>query len=415
MWIVTLALRNLVRNLRRTIISGTAIALTVALMLVGSNFEYGTWQDRLEASIGAVSGHVVLQEKDYVGDPKMDRVVTESGQAAEALRRAMPEADVVRRVFVGGLLSSPRNSARVMVQGVEPSFEKPISRLDEVIEADDPAVAGRWLSDDDANHILIGRAIADQLQVELDDKVVLMTQVGDETESVPLRIRGIYDTGIDLTDGFTAIAPIGALQPMLPGEDPAHHVAVLLDDVSAVARTKARVAETVSRDGAVVLDWTEALPKLYQGMRADRDISAQVYGFIGVIVAIVILTTILMSVMERTREFGVLLALGMRPRHLILLILTESLFLGILATLAGIVIHAPFTAYLMFVGVDMGDLAGESVDVAGAVLDNTIRARVDWASLAIYAVGSVVLTVLAGVWPAWRATRLTPVDAMRSV
>jgi ABC-type lipoprotein release transport system permease subunit len=409
MWLLTLAVRNLVRNRWRTALSGSAIALSVALVVFGSNFEYGIWQDRLEMSILATSGHVVVQPEGYREDPEPDRTLEGSGQALEALRQTFPEARVLRRALVGGLLTSPRNTSRIGLIGVEPEAERPATRLDDAL------IEGAWLDPGDPRGVVLGAGVADALEVGVGDKVVLMTQVGDEMDSIPLRVRGLFRTGIPLSDNTTGITTIGALQRILPGEDPAHQLAVHLEREDQTPEARDRAAAAVGAQGRAVLTWQEALPELQRTMELDRGMSRLIYSFIFLIIAVVILSTMLMSVMERTREFGVLLALGLSPGRLARLVLIESLILGVLATAAGLLIQAPFTAWLMIAGLDLGELAAGTTDAAGVVLDSTVKARIDWVSLAGFSGSAIVLTVLAGVWPAWRATRLHPVDAMRHV
>lgn len=405
MWIVTLALRNLTRNPARTVLTGTAIALCVALTVWGANFEYGGWQARLESSITAVSGHVVVGADGYVEDPEPERVVSDSEALADAIRQHVTGARVLRRAVVGGLLTSPRNTSQAMVSGVEPELEREATKLD------DHLVEGEWLQAGDPRGVVIGRTMADTLEVEVGDKLVLMTQVGDEMDSVPLRVRGIYRTGTDMTDGFVAMADLSALQPMLPGTDPAHQIAIQLDEAARAPGVRDIAAGLVG-DGVSVLTWDEAMPELKRQMEVDRGVSAIVYMFIFIIIAVVILTTILMSVAERTREFGVLLALGMRPLRIAALVLVESLLLGLGATVLGLLIQIPFTAWLMVYGIDFGEMVAASGE-GGIVLDSTMYAAIDWRSLAWYSASAVTFTVLAGVFPAWRATRLQPVDAMR--
>jgi len=430
-----MAVRNLRRNTWRTAITATAVAASVLLTVTGGHVEYGAWQDRLDASVTTLSGHVVVQAPGYQHDPRPRRTVADSGALAQQVQQAAPDARVLRRAFVGGLLTSPRNNAAVMVQGVDVQAEAPVTRLDETLERNRAALAeqgmaqadideqvGQFLQAGDDRGLLLGATIAETLEVSVGDKVVLMTQVGDDMESVPLRVRGVFRTGVDLTDGFTAMADLSALQPLLPGADPAHQIAVHLDSVDRAPAVQSDVLAALSPadaadegDGLDVRTWDQAMPQLKAQMELDRGASQVIYSFVFVIIAVVILSTLLMSVMERTREFGVLLALGMRPREVAALIVTESFLLGVLATLVGLVLHIPLAWYLIEVGFDYGDMMANSSDLAGVVIDPVIRAQIDWDSLVFYSISAIVLTMLASVWPAWRATRLQPVDAMRSV
>ena len=425
MWLVRLAVRNLLRNKSRTLISGLAITLCVALVTLGSNFEYGAWQDRLESTITGIAGHVVVTADGYQTDPLAETTLADSGAAVSALQERFPETRVLRRAQAGGLLQSPRNTARAMVMGVDPGPESSATQLDEAILDDGHSA---FLPADEAcgtHHVagqpkrpcsvILGDTLADTLQVEVGDKIVFMTQIGTEMESVPLRVAGLFHTGVDMTDGFMVMAPIQAVQPILPGDDPAHQVVVHLDDEAGSESAKAATIETLDRDGLDVRTWWEALPELQRMMELDRGISAMIYGFIAMIIAVVILSTILMSVAERTREIGVLLSLGMRPVHVAQMVLIEALVLGIVFTAAGLLLQAPLTWYLITYGVDYGELASNSATDAGVVFSTVMKARIDWASMVFYSIGGVVLTVIAGVWPAWRATRLQPVEAMRHV
>lgn len=425
MWLVRLASRNLLRNKSRTLISGLAIALCVALVTLGSNFEYGAWQDRLESSITGIAGHVVVNAVGYHDEPEPEKTIGRSGDVVSTLNQVFPDKRVLRRVQAGGLLQSPRNTARAMLMGVDPSAETPATKLDDAI-LDDGVSA--FLPADEAcgsAHVegarrrpcslVIGQEMADTLQVEVGDKVVFMTQIDGEMESVALRVAGIFDTGVDLTDGFMGMVPIQALQPLLPGDDPAHQVVVHLTDEAGTSAGKVAAVAALQRDDLDVRTWWEALPELQKAMELDRGVSALIYTFIGLIIAVVILSTILMSVAERTREIGVLLALGMRPAHVAQMVLIEALILGIVFTAAGLALQAPGTWYFMTYGVDYGDLASNSASDAGVVYDTVMKARIDWYNIVYYSISGVVLTVIAGVWPAWRATRLQPVEAMRHV
>jgi ABC-type lipoprotein release transport system permease subunit len=410
MWLIAMALRNLFRHPWRTTLTGLAVTLSVALVVTATNFEYGAWQDRLETSIRSTSGHVVISSSAYVDDPHPKHTITQSSAAAEALRQSFPDARVYRRALVGGLLASPRNSARILIQGVEPLREADATRLDDTI-----VTPGAWLEPGDEVGVVIGATIAEILEVSVGDKVVLMVQIGDDMQSAPLRVRGIYRTGVQLTDAFTGMADLAALRAVLPGDDPAHQLAIHVRAAADAPSLRGRAETALGRPELRVQTWDQALPELKRQMELDNQMSAVIYQFIFVIVAVVILTTLLMSVLERVREFGLLLALGMRPRQVAALVLVEALILGVGASLLGLVVQAPVTWYLMVYGVDYGDMMTNSTDLAGVVLDPVLRARWNPSSMLFYSASAAGLTVLAGVWPAWRATRLAPVDAMRSL
>lgn len=441
MWLFTLALRNLFRHRSRTLLTGLAIAVSFALVAVQTHFEFGTWNQRIRGSVEAVSGHLVVQHPSRAEDPQTEYVVTDSTQISQALQRTFPEARVLRRALVGGLLASPRNTSPLFVTGIEPDREAQVTRIDDIFSEADAArralegasgddredlerAAGRgigsWIAPDDLRGVVIGAPVARALEVEIGDRVVLMAQVGDELQSIPLFVRGIYSTGIDRADAVVAYTTLQAVQPLLvdpetsePMPDPAHQVAVHFEHDRGLDPLAARAAQAIDRPELATLTWRQAMPGLQRQMEVDRSFGIIIHVFIGLIIVIVIFTTLLMSALERTREIGLLMALGMRPKHIRAMFWAEAAILGLGGTLAGFALHYPIYLYLAWVGVDFGDMIAGSSDIAGVVFDPVVRAEFDTYALLYYAPFTFLLTLLASIWPAYRASRLTPVDAMR--
>jgi ABC-type lipoprotein release transport system permease subunit len=314
---------------------------------------------------------------------------------------------VLRRVMVPGLLTSPRGSVAMGMAGIEPEAEASVSLLDERL------IDGAWLAPDDKG-VLIGWRAADALQVTVGDKVVFMAQVGKgDVESVLLRVRGIYRTGSEALDAMAGTVVIQQLQPLLPGDDPAHQVSVLLPGAGTqkVPVDKAKAALGTSLD---VLRWDQALPALAEQIEMQTRTRGLMYLFIGVIIAIGVLNTVLMGAMERIREFGVLLALGMRPAQLGRLLLTEGLLLGLGAAVVGLLLAATLYQPLYVTGIDFGELMADNVPVASPI-DTVMRATVDVRGVITQTSVAVLATVVASIWPAWMAMRLQPVEAMRKI
>jgi ABC-type lipoprotein release transport system permease subunit len=169
------------------------------------------------------------------------------------------------------------------------------------------------------------------------------------------------------------------------------------------------------REGLEILSWKEALDELYQFTVIDRRTNNKMMFFIGLVVALGILNTVLMSVMERMREFGVMLALGLRPAKLRGMILLEGLLLGVGASAIGALVGSAMTAYLVKYGVDYTEMLGESMEVAGIAVSSHLYAGWDIKSMVAYTLVSVALSVAATIYPAWKAGSLQPVESMRHV
>lgn len=409
-----IAVRNLRKNLRRTLITGTAIAGGLALLIWTGNLQEGSYSNLIQRGVSTMAGHVVVQADGYQAEQDMhllvDSAEATTTEVQAALSAVSPDARLASRVLVQGLLQSTRNTSGVALVGVEPSAEVAVSDWHEkVVEG------GEWLADDDTQGILLGEKLAGSLEVELGDKVVLMAQGEDEVVNRLFRVRGLLRTGVADIDGFMALATLPAAQAALQRPDAATMVTIHLDDPSTVPMVRVAVATALRERKVEVLPWQEALPEMYQFTVLDRQSAQAMFFVIGVIVAMGVLNTVLMSVMERVREFGVMLALGTRPSQVSRIILYEGVVLGFLATGVGLGLGVLATLPGMHYGIDFGAMMGENVEVAGVTMDAVVFPKFNWSATLGSCAIAWGMSVVATLWPAWHASRLEPVQAMRQV
>ncbi len=409
MKLVSLALRNLFRNTRRTLITIAAIATGLALMLFTIALQTGTYHDILSKGVSSLAGHVVVQHPDYQAEREEELVVRGASSVGAQLTELYPEGTVAPRLFLGGLLMSPTSSVGVALSAVDPEPEARVGYLD------DKLVQGEWLDDD--RGIVIGIGLADRLGVDLGDKVVYMGSQGSgDSNSRLFRVRGIFRTGSPEADGFIGVVHLAAAQELMEQPDIAHQVTLHLPDATESAAATARVREVVSTELAV-LDWPEAVPELVGFIAIDRAGGDLMLTILGLIVAMGVLNTVLMSVLERTREFGVLLAIGLKPAQLASVVLLEGVFIGVLGAAAGlffgVLLVQPFVVY----GIDLAAFMGgtEAMDMAGVPVDTLVYGKWNIPRVSAYLVGAVAFTGLAALYPAIVVSRLQPVEAMRHV
>ena len=404
--LLKLAARNLIRHRRRTGITVFAIAGGLALMVLSITVGNGVYVEMLDQGITKQAGHVVVQAIGFQDERERHQVVENAPDIEAALLEAAPDGKVLSRTWLRGLLTSTTNAVGAAVAGVQPSAEIDVTDWDEKL------VEGEWLADDDERGIVLGAGLAQSLGVELGDKVVLMVQGDDEVDSRLFRVRGVLSTGSADIDGFLAMAHIDATRELLPGIEPAHQVSLHLEE-----DTSLQLAGVLQvPDGSEVLTWKEALPELVEYIRIDRKSNDVFMIIIGLIVTIGVLNTVLMSVLERVREFGVMLAVGMTPERLFTLVVTEGLLLGLVGMALGVLGGAALSYPLVTSGLDYtGMMGGDNIDVSGVTVSMVIYGVYDWLRVAHYALGAVLLTLSSTLYPAIKASRLQPVDAMRHI
>lgn len=409
--LVSLATRNLWRNLRRTLITLAAISFGLAMIMMTMNIATGSYRDMTVNGISQLAGHVVVQADGWQQERDDALRIERASEVAAVMAERYPEATVTTRAFLNGLLVAPLGSVGVAMSAFDAVAEAPITDLDNKL------VEGAWLDPDSGTDLVIGEEMARTLQVGLGDKVVYMGQhSGDEVDSRLFRVSGIFKTGASELDGFVAAVNLSAAQELMGQPDTAHQVALHVPSPEASAEaTEALAAALADRPELEVLSWRQAISEIAAMIEVDKLSNHVMLAIIGLIVAMGVLNTVLMSVLERTREFGVMLALGVKPRRLATIVLLEGAVLGAIGAVLGWALGLLFTWPLVVYGIDYGAMMGEAMTSGGVVMSSVMKAAWDWERMGVAAVLTVVATWLAAAWPAWRVTSLQPVDAMRHV
>ena len=240
-----------------------------------------------------------------------------------------------------------------------------------------------------------------------------MTQVDDEMTSRLFRVKGIFKTGAADQDGFLVLFSLSAAQTVLGRPDAATQVTLHLDNPDDWPEAVSQSKETIQGADVEVLSWKEALPDVDAFIQADRKIGQGMISILGIIVAMGVFNTFLMSVLERSREFGVLLAIGMKPSQLARLVMLEGAVLGFISIIIGTGLGAALTWPMVEYGIDFSEEYGEGMTNAGVVMSMVIHSSYNWPRMIVFGIGGFFLTLLAAAWPAWKVSTMEPVPAMR--
>ncbi len=311
------------------------------------------------------------------------------------------------RVFASGLASSADGATGVRVIGLEPAREVDGSFFD------DKVTRGAFLSASDENTAVIGDGVARKLRLEPGEKFVLMAQAANsaEIESLLLRVSGIMRTGLEDFDQATVLVPLLTAQRLLKLDGRVHQVAIMLDRLDRSDEV-ARRLRTSLPSGVEVLDWPALMPELRDFIKIDDGGSYVFNGLFFLIIAFMVANTLLMSVLERRREFALLDALGFSPRRRFLLVILEASWIAALSVFVGTILGYLGHLYFHHKGLPLDWFYSSQVSAGGTTIDPIIYSQLTWSRI-FGAAGMVfVLTFLLSLLPAWRGAKAEDVHLL---
>ncbi|MCO4772854.1 MAG: ABC transporter permease [Deltaproteobacteria bacterium] len=401
-----MATRNLTRRPIQSLLASGAVAAGMTVCIWMTNFQDGSWISMLDDAMRASAGHVVVQADGYQESKESDLMLEGTDALAKELQALEPDGVVLRRMFIEGLLASPDNTVGIAVNAVEPDLEKGVNQIS------DKLVEGEWMTPG-KRHVVIGKRLAEKLDVTVKNKVVLTLAADGEITGLPFRVSGIFETGNVRTDSFFALAPLDIVQQLLPERsEPATQVALQLEAVKAPSDLIERATAAVGGEGREVLTWQEALPEAVAAAKLDKSFTMFIWAVLAVIVSVGILNLLLMSLFQRTREMGVMMAVGMRPKDVLRLVVLEGAMLGLAGCIVGWSAGQLLTIPMVTTGIDLAQMQ-DAAPVSNVAIDTVIKSRFIWAKDFGWFAWFFVLTVLGALWPAVRAGRLSPVEALR--
>ncbi len=404
--LLTLAFRNLWRNRRRTLLTLSAMVVSAALLILALGVFSGMFKDMLASATEQYYGHLVIAHPDY--HLRRDLFAHLPAEFADhpVLKNESEIIGRSPRLRSFGLLSRPETSQPVELLGVVPALEQQVTSLQHQL------TAGHYPLAEENNGALIGQGLARKMKVKPGDELVFVTQAADGSIGNDLLIiSGIFATGDSRHDNNLVLAPLSWLQEVLVLPGRIHEVAMVVADPMAAAQLADRLAPKLP-ENIEVLDWGDLLPEMREVIAA-YDVSRMIIvTILYLATGLGILNTFFMSVMERTREFGILMAQGMRPWTIRGLVLLETVLLGGIALAIGLFCGAVMTLYMQQVGIDLSGYI-TPVTYAGGTILPRLHAVFESGNFLVPAGMLLLVSLFAGFLPANRAARLDPVAAVR--
>lgn len=401
-----MAWRNIWRNPRRTLLTVAAIAFACLFLIFMLSFQFGSYETMINAAVSLRTGHFQIQHPRYQENQTIRHTVETPGLVADILDQTDGIQAYTYRAEAFSIVSSTDRTHGALVIGIDPVQTARVSSLKSLIRK------GAYLSKGDTDQALIGGLLAQNLQVSLGDELTLLGQARDgSVAAAVVTVKGIYRSGQDDFDRAGVHIPLDYFQQVHAMNGAVHQVVAVVDCLSRVPAITRKVEARLRATGhsLAVLDWSELMPGLKQAISMDL-VGGLIFWFLLiVVVAFSILNTFLMAILERTREFGVMMAIGTAPGRLTQILLMESLFMTGVGMGAGILLGAGVTLFFQHHGIDLGG-AGELLEQFG--ISGRVYPRLSLLSAAIGPGMVFVITAVAALYPALKVRRLKPVDAM---
>ncbi|WNO10237.1 ABC transporter permease [Teredinibacter sp. KSP-S5-2] len=406
-----LAWRNLWRNRRRTWLTVGAMIFSNVLLIFMISLQLGSYQLMIDNTLRTFSGHLQIQHPDFLDDPKLRFIIPDIEQLAEQVREALHSDQVAARSMAFVLASSEQRSYGIQVTGVQPEFEPRVSSIPGLV------VQGRYLNGG-TNEIVVGDVLAKNLKVSIGESItVLGSGVDGSFAAGVLTVVGIFDSGMIDIDRSMAQISLKDFQAMFSMNTDGNTITILANGLDEVQSLNVKLEQLISQQENTfstvpkVRDWQALVPGLKQAIQADFASAWFMYAVLIILVSFSVLNTQLMSVLERTREFGTMMALGVRPARLCRLVFTETFLMSVLGLSIGVGLGFLLTLYLNHVGFmypGVEEMA-ERFNFPSKIFPSVSLLAIGMGPSAVF-VGSL----LAALYPGLRLFFLQPIEAMRA-
>lgn len=408
----TLAWRNLWRHKRRTLITASSIAFGVLLAVTFTGAGDYFYTRMIDAGANMGMGHITIVAPDFNRAPSSKKYLQRTEQLQQQLMQLDGIKSSMARIQGQAMFASAHKSIGGMFFAVVPEQENAENNL--FIKA---MVEGKMPVTASDKTIVLGVDLARKLKLTMGKKVVYTTtdKQGDIVSAIA-RVGGLFQTGSNEIDSAVALLPLHSVQKVLSyQQDEVSVIAVILHDQRHSHQLRDEMKKMNSFAHTEVLNWQQTQPDLAGMIAVDKSSNYISQLLIALLVAAGILNTMLMSVLERKREFGVMMALGLSPQSLFALVMLESFWLAVLGLIIGTIVTIPWYLFMSQTGIDLSAAYGDGFSFGGVLLDTVFKIRLFEESITAILIGLFTLSLCAGAYPAWRAGRVPPVESLKTI
>ena len=403
--LIKISWRNIWRNRTRSLVVIGSIVLGIWSGVFVSGFSYGLNQQRMENTIMNNLSHIQLHAKAWKKEQKLAHWIEQPEAVSEYLQSSAEVKAHAPRVKVNAMIASARYTSGIQITGIDPEAEASLTGLPSKLDS------GTYFNSEVRNPVLIGKALADKLQVKPGSKLVLtFTDEQGNIVAGAFKVTGFYDAASSQQEKTEAFVTSGDLLNLLGKEAGTHEFALLLKAPEKLQNFKSELEKKFP--GMLVQSWKDLSPEM---SFADELMSTMLYIIIGIIMLALcfgIINTMLMAVLERRKELGMLMGVGMSKTRLFLMIMSETLMLSL--------IGGPLGILLCFITIEITQSTGLDLSLYAQGLESWGIESIVYPSIETsFYFGTALLvmgvTLIAAIWPARRALKLNPVEAIRTI
>jgi putative ABC transport system permease protein len=402
--IFKIAFRNVFRQRRRSLLTALTMFGGFTLSAVSIGWSDGTYNRMIDLFTRNRLGQIQLHRAGYLDRASLYKTIACYQQWGDTLKKDSRVEHWAPRLYSAGLVSLGDKSIAVRITGIQPALEDSTTRFHKKI------VTGRLFSAEN-HHVILGKGLAELLKAAVGDTVVLLSQAADGSLANDLfPVIGLMESGDEIADRSVLYLPLHAAQSFLMLPDQVHEIAVTLHHLNDVKKVLSRLRLSLKGTGIEADSWREFAKSFYQAMQADKQGMWIMIVVIMLIVAVGVLNTVLMSVLERTREYGMLKAVGTSPKAIFLQVVTEVQVLIFFSLVFGTLLALIANTLLSVHGFNL-----PQPFTYGGIEFKKMVAEVNARSFYLSGLTVAVSASLISLFPAWRAARIDPAKAMRMI
>jgi len=405
---LVIAGRNVWRNRRRSVVTVAAIAFSVAITIYSIAITDGVHDQMLRQAISFFTGYIQIHKQGYQEDPGIEKSFLITDQMIQVIGKTPGVQAWAPRLQAGALAATQTNSVGSFLTGVDPRREARVSIIPQRI------IKGRYLEPDDHRACVIGSRLAENLELSIGSSLVFLTQGFDGSIGAhKYKVKGIFKTtSNDLNETFAFITLEDARE-LWYAHGRVNSIALMTDNPRRIPDMTAMLRAALSASGYEVLDWKELMPGLVSFVTVDSIGGYIFLALLVIVVAFGVLSSVFTSVLERTREFGVLLALGTTPGQIVVMVMLEAALLTLAGVVIGLVVGLALSYYGVYHPIELSSSMAEIYAEYG--MESKLYFVIYPLRVGISVLVIVVLSLLFSYYPAWKASRLEPDRAIRNI